>query len=100
MQPLHPQPSVEDLPEPLASDWRRKLGVVLFMMVCFEVGLFLLVFPWLQYWRNNSLAGWLLGCTNCGSVPIFEALSAASALSTFTFLSRRWFVFGGRLLVD
>src|ERR1700730_11437890 len=62
MQPLHH--SIEELPESPASDWRRKLGVVLFMMVCFEVGLFLLIFPWMQYWRNNSIAGfapWMHG---------------------------------------
>ena len=56
MLPFQPQPSVEELPEPPAADWRRKLGVVLFMLVCFEVGLFLLIFPWMQYWRNNSIA--------------------------------------------
>jgi hypothetical protein len=31
--------------------------MVLFIVVCFEVGLFLLLFPWMQYWRNNFIAG-------------------------------------------
>ena len=25
-------------------------------MVCFEVGLFLAVFPWMDYWSRNSIA--------------------------------------------
>lgn len=56
MHSAQPQSWIENSPEPPATDWRRKLGVVLFMMVCFEVGLFLMVFPWMQYWRNNFLA--------------------------------------------
>ena len=57
MQPAQTPPTMEELPQPTASDWPRKLGVLLFMLVSFEVGLFLLIFPWMQYWRNNSLAG-------------------------------------------
>jgi hypothetical protein len=57
MQPVQPQPPLEDLAEPSKPAWYYKLGMVLFIVVCFEVGLFLLLFPWMQYWRNNSIAG-------------------------------------------
>jgi len=56
MQPAESQPYIDESPLRPAPDWPRKLGVVLFMMVCFEVGLFLVIFPWMQYWRNNSIA--------------------------------------------
>lgn len=56
MRPVEPQTRIEEASEAPASNWRRKLGAVLFIVVCFEVGLFLLVFPWAQYWRNNSIA--------------------------------------------
>jgi hypothetical protein len=36
--------------------WAHRLGVILFVIVCFEVGVFLLVFPWTQQWDGNSIA--------------------------------------------
>lgn len=57
MQPVQPQIPAEEMTEAPAPSWRRKLGTLLFIVVCFEVGLFLLVFPWAQYWRNNFIAG-------------------------------------------
>ncbi len=30
--------------------------MLLFIIVCFEVGLFLMLFPWMRYWRTNSIA--------------------------------------------
>jgi hypothetical protein len=64
MQPVEPQPPVEELAEPPRLAWYHKLGSLLFIVVCFEVGVFLLVFPWLDYWNNNliaSLSPWVRG---------------------------------------
>ncbi len=36
--------------------WYHKLGIFLFIIVCFEVGAFLTVFPWTPQWDSNSLA--------------------------------------------
>jgi hypothetical protein len=84
MQPLQPMPAIEELPEPLASDWRRKLGVVLFVMVCFEVGLFLLIFPWMQFWRNNSIAGLAPWMHELWISPYFRgALSGLGVLNLY-----------------
>ena len=30
-----------------------KILVIVFIFFCFELGLFLLIFPWSQYWDNN-----------------------------------------------
>ena len=62
MQPVEPQRPVAELEEPPKLAWYHKLGSLLFIVVCFEVGVFLLVFPWLNYWNNNviaSLAPWV-----------------------------------------
>lgn len=51
-------------PQPVKHTWYHKLGIFLFIIVCFEVGAFLLVFPWTPQWDANSLAGyfpWLRG---------------------------------------
>jgi hypothetical protein len=57
MQPVEPQPPVlEEAAEPRVS-WLHRLGTLLFILVCFEVGVFLLVFPWMDYWSTNWIAG-------------------------------------------
>jgi hypothetical protein len=30
-----------------------KILVIAFIFFCFELGLFLIIFPWSQYWENN-----------------------------------------------
>ena len=43
-------------PEPEAPSWLRKFGAVLFCVFCLELGLFLLVYPWLgDLWDRNWL---------------------------------------------
>lgn len=39
---------------PRTYAWYQKLGAVLFVMFCFEIGIFLLVFPWLEAWDSNG----------------------------------------------
>lgn len=43
------------------THWYKKLGALLFVIFCFELGVFLLVFPWLDPWDNNWVAdlSWL-----------------------------------------
>lgn len=35
--------------------WYGKVLALCFVIFCFEVGVFLIVFPWLDYWDSNSL---------------------------------------------
>lgn len=32
-----------------------KLFFSIYVLYCFEVGLFLIVFPWMQFWEDNSV---------------------------------------------
>lgn len=41
--------------------WYHKAGAVLFAIFCFELGVFLLVFPWLELWEGNYFATWNRG---------------------------------------
>ncbi|MGA2212089.1 MAG: hypothetical protein ABSH31_02345 [Bryobacteraceae bacterium] len=41
--------------ERVKHGWAHKLGTILFVIVCFEVGIFLLIFPWTQQWDGNSI---------------------------------------------
>jgi len=62
MQPLERgssfEPAAQDAPalSRPKSPWYYKLAILLFIIVCFEVGVFLVVFPWMDYWGNNSIA--------------------------------------------
>lgn len=38
--------------------WHHKLVGMLLVILCFQVGIFLLAFPWSPYWNNNYFS-WL-----------------------------------------
>ena len=44
--------------------WYQKFRILLFIVFCFEIGFFLLVFPWLNGWDRTSIpvmVPWLAG---------------------------------------
>lgn len=55
------RPPVGEFPPPgekmRLSRWRHRLGRLLMVVFCAEIGLFLLVFPWLEFWEQNYLSG-------------------------------------------
>jgi hypothetical protein len=61
---LNPQIPLEEAVQPPGSTWVQKIGILLFVVFCFELGVFLLIFPWLDAWNNNgiaSIAPWVRG---------------------------------------
>jgi hypothetical protein len=44
---------------PPGTGWFQRLSSVLFIIFCFELGLFLLVYPWTDGWTDNYFA-WAL----------------------------------------
>jgi len=54
-----PAATPDPLPAPIAvvaapgPRWFRRLSSVLFVIFCFELGLFLLVYPWTDAWADN-----------------------------------------------
>ena len=59
MMPPDPQePALEAIqrPVPVAPPiyhWYHKMSAVVFITFCLEIGLFLLIFPWTEYWDGN-----------------------------------------------
>lgn len=52
-------------PIPIAAPtyrWYHKLSAAVLIALCIEIGMFLLVFPWTDYWENNYFSslsqGW------------------------------------------
>jgi hypothetical protein len=58
MRPLEPKVVQEHDEAPVhpRHTWYHKLGIFLFIIVCFEVGAFLMVFPWTPQWDSNLFA--------------------------------------------
>ena len=53
-----PPAAEEILPQPVpvprrSYRWYHKISAVLFITFCLEIGIFLLVFPWTEYWESN-----------------------------------------------
>lgn len=44
---------------PPGPGWFQRLSTVLFIIFCFELGLFLLIYPWTDSWADNYFA-WAL----------------------------------------
>ena len=40
----------------LKSTWFRRLCSVVFVVFCFEIGLFLLIYPWTDAWTENTIS--------------------------------------------
>lgn len=45
------------MPDPRQASWLEKTAAVVFVVLCFELGVFLLVFPWLDWWKVNWFSG-------------------------------------------
>ena len=58
MRPVEPRlaDDSDEAPAHVRHAWYHKLGIFLFIIVCFEVGAFLTVFPWTPQWDSNSIA--------------------------------------------
>lgn len=52
MMPAEPIPGPEAVPRPVYR-WYHKVASILFITICLEIGLFLVVFPWTGYWDGN-----------------------------------------------
>ena len=88
MRPVEPNMSgVEEpseAPQLARHGWAHKLGVILFVIICFEVGVFLLVFPWTQQWDSNSIVTLLPGLRDFWTSSYFRgALSGLGVLNIY-----------------
>ncbi len=52
--------------------WYHKVGSVLAIVLCFEVGVFFLIFPWLPYWQSNFLGGFTERWSGIWNNPYFR----------------------------
>jgi hypothetical protein len=51
---------------PPGSGWFQRLSSILFIIFCFELGLFLLIYPWTDGWTDNYFASAVPGSVMTG----------------------------------
>lgn len=49
--------SAEPAAQTHRSRWYHRLGALIYVFFCFEIGVFLLLFPWLEIWPHNWFSG-------------------------------------------
>jgi hypothetical protein len=75
---------IPEAPPARAASWSHRLGALLFILFCFEIGVFLLVFPWLDPWQNNWLADLSPLMAGLWSSPFFRgALSGLGFVNIY-----------------
>jgi hypothetical protein len=57
---------------PLPHRWYHKAAALLYVFFCFEIGVFLLVFPWMDVWPHNWFSGLGPGWYALWSSPYFR----------------------------
>ena len=61
MMPTEPSHEQQTLPGPVPVvrppfRWYHKMSSILFITFCLEIGFFLLIYPWTEYWESNYFA--------------------------------------------
>ena len=83
-------PNAVTVPEPQrpALAWHQKLGILVFVLFCFEVGVFLVVFPWMQAWDVTWFAAISPGFHTVWVSPFFRgALSGLGLVNVYISLA-------------
>jgi hypothetical protein len=76
---------------PHGSFWTERVASVLFALLCLEVGLFLLIFPWTESWNWNLLvAGKPSWAPFLRSDQVRGAVSGLGILNIFIGLLEGW----------
>ena len=84
-QPDHPDPA----PARIRHTWYHKLGIFLFIIVCFEVGAFLAVFPWTPQWDTNSVANLFPWLRDLWGSSYFRGASERPGAAEHLYFARR-----------
>src|SRR4051794_29187464 len=81
------------------STWFRKLAAIVFVIFCFEIGLFLLIYPWTDAWTDNTLSrmargAWQVPWQRIWNDSYFRgAISGTGILNLWIALTELWAMF-------
>jgi hypothetical protein len=93
--PAAPAPAGPPAAQPQTAPWLEKTVAVVYCVFCIEIGLFLLIYPWMRSWEYNyliqlkpSLAGFLTSVQCRGAVSGLGILNLIVAVSEILALRR------------
>ncbi len=82
--PLNPPTGVQAAVPASSARWYLKFKVLLFIVFSFEIGFFLLVFPWMQGWDKTSIPVLLHWLSGVWDNPYFRgAISGLGAVNIY-----------------
>jgi hypothetical protein len=61
--------------------WYSKLLAICFVLFCFEIGVFLLVFPWMEVWERNAAASYASWLKDIWGNPFFRGALSGLGLA-------------------
>jgi hypothetical protein len=74
-----------------------KITVIVYILICFEVGILLVILPWTQYWEDNVFLYFITGKLNASWIPTF--LTSGYVRGAVTGLGMLNILFGLRDLI-
>jgi len=82
---MNPQPRVAAPPESVyRGGWYAKFKILLFIVFAFEIGFFLLVFPWMRGWDRTTIPLMLPWLAHIWDNPFFRgAISGLGAVNIY-----------------
>ncbi len=84
---MHDEELSEESPKKERLSWFAKLGWLAWIILCFELGAFLLVYPWMDTWQQNGIQDWLRLGEDTWLNPYFRgALSGLGVLNIYVSL--------------
>lgn len=63
---------IAEKPPAAGHRWYHKASALLYAVFCFELGIFLLVFPWLDSWSSNSVRSFIPWLQSVWILPEFR----------------------------
>jgi len=88
MQPLAPRTSLDEETQAPSRSWLHRLASRVFILICFYVGVFLIIFPWLRSWDRNSIASFAPWVRDLWDSPYFRgALSGLGLVNVYISLA-------------
>lgn len=75
---------VPEIVEPRSRPWYSKVLGLCLVVFCFEIGVFLVVFPWLDVWESNRAATYASWLADIWGSPYFRgALSGLGLVNIY-----------------
>lgn len=96
---MNPLPDPSPPPRPRIS-WFARLAGLAWIILCFELGVFLLVYPWMEGWERNEIANWRPGARELWANPFVRGAVSGLGVVNIGISLRNLYSYLRQLLFD